>query len=132
MKLSYKKTKLMLFNPGTARDFMPGFVFNNYGLEVVEETKLLGVVLRSDLSWAANTEYMVKRANKKLWCLRRLKRLGAKPIDLIDVYYKQIRSLLEYAVPVWHPALTGEERLKIERVQKSVISPEATQHGNTI
>ena len=121
MKLNYKKTKLMLFNPGTARDFMPGFVFNNYGLEVVEETKLLGVVLRSDLSWAANTEYMVKRANKKLWCLRRLKRLGAKPIDLIDVYYKQIRSLLEYAVPVWHPALTGEEMLKIERVQKSAL-----------
>jgi hypothetical protein len=78
MKINYSKTKLMVFNPGTVRDYLPRFVFNNDELEVVEETKLLGVVLRSDLSWGANTEYMVKRANRKLWCLRRLKKLGAR------------------------------------------------------
>ena len=64
---------------------------------------------------------MVKRANKKLWCLRRLRRLGATTIDLVDVYTKQIRSLLEFAVAVWHPSLTNEDRLKIERVQKSAL-----------
>jgi hypothetical protein len=121
MKLNYKKTKLMVFNPGTARDFLPRFVFNNNELEVVEEIKLLGVVIRSDLSWGPNTEYMVKRANKKLWCLRRLKKLGAETPDLIDVYVKQIRSPLEFAVAVWHPSLTNEDRLKIERVQKSAL-----------
>ena len=122
MKLNYKKTKLMVFNPGTARDFLPRFTFNNNELEVVEEIKLLGVVIRSDLSWGPNTEYMVKRANKKLWCLKRLKKLGAEMADLIDVYIKQIRSLLEFAVAVWHPSLTNEDRLKIERVQKSALS----------
>ena len=78
MKINYKKTKLMGFNPGTARDFLPRFEFNNDELEVVEESKLLGVVLRNDLSWGANTDYMVKRANRKLWCLRRLKKLGQR------------------------------------------------------
>ena len=122
MKLNYKKTKLMLFNPGSARDFMPNFILNSNELEVVEETTLLGVVLRSDLSWSSNTAYLVKRANTKLWCLRRLKKFGASTTDLLDVYYKQIRSILEYAVPVWHPGLTGEDRLDIERVQKSALS----------
>ena len=121
MKLNYKKTKLMVFKTGKARDFMPRFTFDNNELEVVEETRLLGVVLRSDLSWCSNTLYMVKRANKKLWCLRRLRRLGATTIDLVDVYTKQIRSLLEFAVAVWHPSLTNEESLKIERVQKSAL-----------
>ena len=51
MKINYKKTKLMVFNPGTAQDFLPRFEFNNDELEVVEETKLLGFVLRSDLLW---------------------------------------------------------------------------------
>ena len=78
--------------------------------------------MRSDLSWASNTEYIVKRAYKKLWCLRRLKKFGANHEDLLDVYFKQIRSILEYAVAVWHPALTGEDRLKIERVQKSGLA----------
>ena len=122
MKINYKKTKLMVFNPGTARDIMPRFEFNGNELEVVEETTLLGVVIRNDLSWSSNTTYMVKRANKKLWTLIRLKRLGAKTNDLLDVYFKQIRSILELAVPTWHPGLTNSDRNKIERVQKSALS----------
>ena len=88
-------------------------------LEVVEEIKLLGVVIKNDLSWGANTQYIVQRANKKLWCLRRLKKLGANTSDLLDVYTKQVRSQLEFAVAAWHPSLNGEDRLRIERVQKS-------------
>ena len=121
MKINYKKTKLMVFNPGFARDFLPRFTFNGDELEVVEETKLLGIVLRSDLSWSSNTDYMVKRANRKLWCLKRLKRLGATSKDLIDVYNKQIRSLLEFSATLWHPNLTETDRMKIERVQKSAL-----------
>ena len=122
MKINYKKTKLMIFNPARTRDFYPKFFFNNDELEIVEETKLLGLIVRSDLAWTSNTEYIVKRANKKLWCLRRLKSLGAETADLKDVYIKQIRCLLEYAVAVWQPSLTNEDRIKIERVQKSALS----------
>ena len=35
-----------------------------------------------------------------------------------DVYSKEVRSLLEMAVPVWHGGLTKQESGKIERVQK--------------
>ena len=111
----------MVFNTGKARDFMPRFTCNKNELEVVEETTLLGVVIRSDLSWGSNTSNMVQRANKKLWCLRRLKKFGASTNDLVDVFIKQIRSILEFAVAVWHPGLTSEDRLKIERVQKSAL-----------
>ena len=89
---------------------------------MTEETKILGLILRTDLSWSSNTEYMVKRANKKLWCLRRLKNFGAETQDLLEVYLKQIRCLLEYAVAVWQPSLTYEDSIKIERVQKSALS----------
>ena len=102
MKINYKKTKLMVFNPAKTMDFSPRFTFNENQLEIVEETKLLGLVIRNDLSWTANTEYMVKRAIKKLWCLRRLKNFGADTADLVDVYIKQIRCLLEFSVAVWH------------------------------
>ena len=122
MKINYKKTKLILFNPGSVRDFLPNFIIGNKEINLVEETSLLGVVIKSDLSWTANTDNIVKKANKKLWCLRRLKRLGGNTADLIDVYFKQVRSLLEHAVPVWHPGLIGEDRLRIERVQKSALS----------
>ena len=35
---------------------------------------------------------------------------------------KQIRSVLELAVPVWQPALTNHDRAQIERVQKTALS----------
>ena len=34
---------------------------------------------------------------------------------------KQVRSILEYAAPVCHSSISGEDRLKIERVQKSAL-----------
>ena len=63
MKINYKKTKLMLFNPSKTKDFLPRFVLNNHELDLVEETKLLGLVIRSDISWTFNTLFMVKRAS---------------------------------------------------------------------
>ena len=121
MKINQKKTKLMLFNPCTSVDFMPDFQLGENELEVVEEMRLLGVIIRSDLKWTANTEYIVKRAYKKLWVMKRLKELGADQDQLVDVYIKQIRSVLELAVPAWHGAITQAERMDIERVQKAAL-----------
>ena len=64
-----------------------------------------------------NTDYMVGRCNSKMLVIRRLKHLGASECDLMDVYCKQIRSILEFAVPVWNSALNGEQILQIERIQ---------------
>ena len=86
LNLNPTKTKLMLFNPAKVYDFMPAFPMHNEEIELIEKTKLLGVVLSSDMSWSPNTEYLVTRCNKKLWILRRLKKLGASQEDLIDVF----------------------------------------------
>ena len=112
----------MLFNPARTTDFMPAFPLKDSEIEVVEKVKLLGLVIRSDMSWVDNTEYIVTRCNKKLWILRRLKELGASQDDLLDIYNKQVRSILEFAVPVWHSSITQEERLDIERIQKSACN----------
>ena len=114
MKPNIPKTYLMLFNPCTSKDFMPEVVIENTRIELVEHTKLLGVILSSNMSWAANTAYIVERCNKKTWILRRLKKLGASNTDLLDVYMKQIRSVAEFAVPVWNSSLTGEDITKIK------------------
>jgi hypothetical protein len=45
--------------------------------------------------------------------------MGADEDDLLDIYMKQIRSVLELAVPAWHGPITQAERNEIERVQKA-------------
>ena len=46
---------------------------------------------------------------------------GANLEDLVEVYSKQIRCILEFGVPVWNPSLTKEESYDIERVQKAFL-----------
>ena len=54
--------------------------------------------------------------------MRRLKQLGASTADLLDVYKKQVRSVLEFAAVVWTAGLTEENRKQIERVKKSAFA----------
>ena len=54
--------------------------------------------------------------------LRNMKLSGLTKNQWLDVYKKEVRSLLELAIPVWSSNLTVEHIDKIERVQKSALS----------
>ena len=123
MAINEEKTKVMLFNQGWKYDFLPDIRTDSGDmLEVVEEVKLLGLVIRSDLSWQSNTENLCKKAYHRLWMLRNLKKLGVNKTELIDVYNKQCRSVLELAVPAWAPGLTGTQIKQLERVHKTAFA----------
>ena len=49
MKINYKKTKIMLFNPCTSIAFVPEVRLDNHDIEVVEEIRLLGLIINSDM-----------------------------------------------------------------------------------
>ena len=80
--------------------------------------KMLGVIVSSNLKWRNNTNYICSKARRKLWLLRRLQPLGLSVQELFDVYSKEIRSILEFAVPVWHSGISKKEASEIEAIQK--------------
>ena len=109
----------MKFNRDSSIDFTLEIAFsNNHILEEVSVYKLLGVMISSNLKWNENTDYICTKARKKIWLLRNMKKSGLNPSELIDAYKKEVRSLLELAVPVWHSSLPKEQSLQIERIQK--------------
>ena len=119
MLVNTAKTKVMKFNRASSMDFPLEVCFNNKQiLEEVNVYKLLGVMVSSNLKWNENTDYICTKARKKIWLLRNMKRSGLTQCELIDAYKKEVRSLLELAVPVWHSSLTKEQSNQIERVQK--------------
>ena len=63
-----------------------------------------------------------KRGFSKLWMLRRLNIFGAKNSELVDIYKKQVRSILEFASPVWASGITKENSKQIERVQRCALA----------
>ena len=60
-----------------------------------------------------------KKAYGRLWSTKRLANHCATLDDLIDIYIKQVRSVLEFGVPVWNSSITNGEVKDLERVQKS-------------
>ncbi|XP_033095982.1 keratin, type II cytoskeletal I-like [Anneissia japonica] len=91
---------------------------SNNRLTVANNVKLLGVVLSSDLKWENHVDLMVKKANRKLFTLRKLKEAGFNNNELLTVYMGYIRPILEYAAPLWSGGLTVYQETSLERVQK--------------
>ena len=60
LRIKEKKTNVMTFNFSRSQDFPPELAISGFNdqIEVISETKLLGIILTNDLKWAGNTEYI--------------------------------------------------------------------------
>ena len=70
-------------------------------IEQVSTFKLLGVHLSEDLTYAVHRDYIVKKANRRLYVLRQLKKCKVPSADIVHMYCALIRSILEYASAVF-------------------------------
>ena len=53
--------------------------------------------------------------------ISKLKYVGVKIEDLIDIYILYIRSLTEYCSVAFHSSLTVEQSNRLERIQKTCL-----------
>ena len=91
-------------------------------IEVVDEMKLLGIIVRNDLKWHSNTRNIISKCFARMWLLRNLKKFGASEEQMLEVYLQQIRSVAEMACPVWNSGLTQYESRSLERVQRTAVA----------
>ena len=75
MKLNSKKSKEMIINSMQYSPFPPApLTVGGSVIERVVTYKLLGVYISDDLSWNVHIEHIVKKAKKRLYALRALKK----------------------------------------------------------
>ena len=70
----------------------------------------------------SNTKLIIAKCYKRIWMLRNLKKFGASEINLVEVYYQQVRSITEMACPVWNAGITQQEVRELERIQKVALA----------
>ena len=121
MKLNAAKSKYMIINFTDNYQFSTRLNLENTVLEEVTETRLLGVILNNRLTWNSNTDYIVKRAYKRMVLLHRLYQFGLPRKEMLEIYILYIRSILESSAVVWHSSITQAEVIQIERVQKVAL-----------
>ena len=80
-------------------------VIDGQEVDIVSHAKLLGVVISNDLKWNLNVNYISKKAAKRFFAIRLLKRSAIPSAILVSVHRICIRPVLEYACEVWHHSL---------------------------
>ena len=122
MKVNDTKSKVMIFNRSKNFDFPPELNFNGGSyLECLEESRLLGVMLQSNLKWNSNTSAIYKKAMNRMWLLRRMKVVKLDSEIILDYFMKEIRPLAEHAVPIWNSGLTKMQIKDLEKIQKVAL-----------
>ena len=66
--------------------------------------------------------FIVKKASKRLYFRRQLKRAQVEKADLLRFYTSCVRSVCDYAIPVFHASLPQYLIDDLERVQKRALS----------
>ena len=128
MKINRKKSKIFSTNWTKWFDFIPKLTINGEILEVTNKTRLLGIICNANGKWNDHVDYLVEKARKRLFFIRRLKNLGCAPNILTEMYKVFVRSILEIGVPLWDGAVSNNKMLanKLERVQRQflrILSP---------
>ena len=87
---------------------------NGNPLSIVSSFKVLGVTLNDHLKWNDNVNILVKKASKRLYILRILRRCGVPSADLLPVFFP-------WYVQSWSTRLPDYLSNKIEHVQKRAL-----------
>ena len=98
-----KKSKDVIFS----RKFLnnsPPLIFDGLFIDRVNTHKHLGLYLTSTLDFSHQINDVCLRANRKLSVLRSVNILNRQTLDLL--YKLTVRSVIDYALPVYYKSLT--------------------------
>ena len=119
LNLNDKKCQVMTFTRNK-NTIGYEYLLNNTVIPRVSVVKDLGVLLDSKLLFTEHYEYIIQRAEKLLGFIYRSTKpfKGAAPLRVLFCAY--IRSIMEYASPIWTPTyITHRQRL--ESIQSKFV-----------
>ncbi|KAI4899218.1 hypothetical protein NFI96_023461 [Prochilodus magdalenae] len=116
LSLNVDKTKEMFVDfRRTRRDHSPLHI-DGSTVEIVKSTKFLGVHLAEDLTWPLNTSTITKKAQQRLYFLRRLRKAHLPPPILTTFYRGTIESS---CITAWFGNCTASDRKSLQRVVRT-------------
>ena len=118
-----KSTNTLLTSHKKEHSYRPTTTLNNTILPHTHETKILGVTYNTSLSFAPHVNNIITKCRPRLNALRSLTSttFGQHKETLITVYKQYIRSIINYASPAWHPALSKTQLNKLQTIQNTAL-----------
>ena len=120
MSLNPTKSNYMVFSR-SKEVFTTRLVLDKQPIKREHSNKICGVWLTENMSWGKHCDEISKKAYSRMQFLSKLKYVGVSTEDLIDVYCKFIRSIVEYCSVVFHGALTDTQSKQLENIQTTAM-----------
>ncbi len=92
---------------------------NGATVERASSTKFLGVHITEDLSWTNNTAALAKKAQQRLYFLRKLRRARVPAPIMCTFYRGTIESILTSCITVWYGACNASCRKSLQRIVRA-------------
>ena len=92
---------------------------NGAAVEQVSSTKFLGVTITDDLTWKNNTTALAKKAQQRLYFIRKLKRAGAPLPIMLSFYRGATESILSSCITLWFGSCTLSNRKSLQQIVNS-------------
>ncbi|KAK3509725.1 hypothetical protein QTP70_008461 [Hemibagrus guttatus] len=119
LSLNVEKTKEMVVDFRRAQSDHSPLNINGSNVEIVKSTKFLGVHLAEDLIWSLNTSSITKKAQQRLYFLRRLRKAHLPPLILTTFYRGTIESILSSCITAWFGNCTTSDRKTLQRIVRT-------------
>ncbi|KAI5101181.1 gastrula zinc finger protein XlCGF28.1-like [Silurus meridionalis] len=107
--LRIDKMKEMVVDFRRAQSGHSPLIFNRFSMEIVKSTKFLGVHLEENIPWSLNTSSITKKAQQRLYFLRRL----------TTFYRGTIERILSSCITAWFENCTISDRKTLQRIVRT-------------
>ncbi len=120
LSLNVEKTKEIVVNFRRVHTQHAPLTINGATVERASSTKFLGVHITEDLSWTNNTAALAKKAQQRLYFLRKLRRARAPSVPIMCTFYRDTtESILTSCITVWYGACNASCRKTLQRIVRA-------------
>lgn len=122
LRLNITKTKEMVVDFRRSRPNMEPVIINGECVEQVKTYKYLGVQLDEKLDWTANTDALCRKAQSRLYFLRRLASFNVCS-ELLKMFYRSVvESALFFVVACWGGSIKKKDASRLNKLVKKAGS----------
>ena len=118
--LNVSKTKEMIIDFRRQKSTPTPLVINNETVEIVHTYKYLGFTVDDKLNWHEHCNELIKKINKRMYFLRKLKSFRLNNEVLYTFYCSILGSVITFGISCWGSSITAGDRKRLNSaIQKA-------------
>ncbi|XP_072329111.1 uncharacterized protein [Scyliorhinus torazame] len=119
LSLNIEKTKELIIDFRKRSTTHTPVCINGSEVEMVDSFRFLGITITNSLSWSTHVDATVRKAQQRLYFLRKVKKFGMSTSTFTNFYRCAIESILSGCIATWYGNCSVQDRKELQSVVNS-------------